>query len=94
MFLFVGAATMQIEASVDAMNLAQLPAGQSARILALDLEEGLCARMHALGLTPGQSVQVIRRARFNGPLQVRAGTTDIILRVVDAGAIMVEGDLR
>ncbi len=80
---------MPLEPSTSVLSLDLLSTGQSARILALDLEEGLCARMHALGLTPGQSITLIRRARFNGPLQVRAGTTDLILRVADARAIMV-----
>jgi len=35
----------------------------------------------------------MRRANFNGPLHVRLGTTDVILRDTEAARIHVQNDL-
>jgi len=43
-----------------------------------------------MGFRNGKQIEVIRKARFSGPLQVRIGTTDILLRRVDADKIMVQ----
>jgi ferrous iron transport protein A len=43
----------------------------------------------ALGLKPGNHIEVIRRGFFTGPLQVRIGTTDIIIRRCDARHIEI-----
>jgi ferrous iron transport protein A len=37
----------------------------------------------------GKQIQVVRRASFNGPIQVRIGTTDIMLRLSDASRISI-----
>ncbi len=69
--------------------LTDLVPGMKAIIVSVELDEGLRARMAALGFLPGQTVHVIRRAPWGGPLQVRIGTTDIILRRLDALAVRV-----
>jgi ferrous iron transport protein A len=37
----------------------------------------------------GKPLSIIRRANFNGPLHVRLGTTDVILRSNDAARIQI-----
>ncbi len=69
--------------------LSQLLPGQSARIGAIDAEVQVCRRMAALGLRHGRRVAVIRKAWMNGPIQLRVGTTDLILRRTDAARIHV-----
>ncbi|MDO9392540.1 MAG: FeoA family protein, partial [Methylotenera sp.] len=55
--------------------LSQLKIGQPATISAIEAEELLFHRLSALGFRIGKPLSVIRRANFNGPLQVRLGTT-------------------
>ncbi|MDO9366605.1 MAG: FeoA family protein [Methylotenera sp.] len=69
--------------------LSQLKTGQYAVISAIEAEESLFHRLSALGFRVGKPLRIIRRANFNGPLHVRLGTTDIILRMTDATRIRV-----
>jgi Fe2+ transport system protein FeoA len=71
-------------------NLANLVAGESAMIQAIHTDDALRQRLLALGFRVGKRIEVIRKARFSGPLQVRIGTTDILLRRNEAAKIMVE----
>lgn len=73
----------------DLISLAQLGTGLSARVCQLNSNKEVSARLHALGIRPGQDVQIIRSAAFSGPLHVRAGQTDIILRRSEAQNIQV-----
>lgn len=69
--------------------LSQLKIGQQAVISAIEAEESLFHRLSALGFRVGKPLSIIRRANFNGPLHVRLGTTDVILRNTDAARIQV-----
>ena len=69
--------------------LSQLPIGQHATISAIAAEESLFHRLTALGFRIGKPLSIIRRANFNGPLHVRLGTTDVILRSTDAARIQI-----
>lgn len=69
--------------------LSQLQIGQQAVISAIEAEESLFHRLSALGFRVGKPLSIIRRANFNGPLHVRLGTTDVILRNTDAARIQV-----
>jgi len=70
-------------------SLSQLETGQHAIIAAIEAEESLFHRLSALGFRVGKPLNIMRRANFNGPLHVRLGTTDIILRIADAARIRV-----
>ena len=67
--------------------LNQLPIGESALISAIHAEQALHQRLNALGFRLGKSLTVIRQASFGGPIQVRIGSTDIIIRPQDAACI-------
>lgn len=71
-------------------NLDKLNAGESATILALHTDDALRQRLMALGFRAGKRIELIRKASFSGPLQVRIGTTDILLRQNEASKIAVE----
>ena len=62
------------------MTLAQLPVGRCACILEVDGEEAVRDRMYALGLRAGREVAVVRRAGRKGPLHIRVGSTDLVMR--------------
>ncbi len=73
------------------MTLDQLNIGGTARIQSLSSDEcELQARIKAMGLRPGRLITLIRRSRFGGPLQVRVGTTDLILRPAQAKKVLLE----
>lgn len=69
--------------------LSQLQIGQRAIISAIEAEESLSHRLSALGFRVGKPLRIIRRANFNGPLHVRLGTTDVILRSAEASRIQI-----
>lgn len=71
-------------------NLSALLAGEQATISAIIAEPALGQRLNALGFKVGRTITVIRRASFNGPMHVRLGATDIILRPKDATRIHLQ----
>lgn len=73
-----------------ACRLSDLQTGASAVIGAIGAETDLRLRMHALGLIPGRRIQVVRRAPFHGPLQVRSGHTCMLIRLEEARSIQLE----
>jgi ferrous iron transport protein A len=75
--------------SQEAQPLARLRRGQAARVVELAGESGLRHRLEALGLRPGQRIQVLRRAPWGGPLHLQVGMTELMLRRRDAARIAV-----
>ena len=78
----------------DGMNpetslLSDLVPGQEAVISAVHADEALHQRLAALGFRIGRSVLLMRRGRWAGPLHVRLGATDVMLRRSEAGLIAV-----
>jgi len=71
------------------ITLAQLQPGDIATIVSIHAEEALHQRLLALGFRSGNQISLIRKASFSGPLQVRIGTTDILLRRNEASKIKV-----
>jgi ferrous iron transport protein A len=63
--------------------------GDSGHIHAVEADAALMHRLSALGIRSGKHIKVIRRARFNGPMHVRIGMTDIILRTREANRIKI-----
>lgn len=70
-------------------KLSSLQPGQSALIRAIHAEEAVHQRLLALGFRVGKQVELIRRARFAGPVHVRIGTTDVMMRPAEAQRIEV-----
>jgi ferrous iron transport protein A len=74
---------------VSATTLAALQPGDTATIISIHAEEALHLRLLALGFRTGKRIEMIRKASFSGPLQVRIGTTDVMLRRIEAAKIKV-----
>jgi len=74
---------------MSAHTLVSLHPGDTATIVSIHAEEALHLRLLALGFRSGKQVELIRKASFSGPLQVRVGTTDIMLRRTEAAKIEV-----
>ncbi len=71
------------------VKLSTLLPGQHGIIHAIHAEQALHQRLNALGFRIGKQIQLIRRASFNGPLHVRIGATDIIMRNIEAQRIQL-----
>lgn len=69
--------------------LSDLHPGQEAVIDAVHADEALHHRLAALGFRIGRNVLLMRRGRWSGPLHVRLGSTDVILRRSEAGLIAI-----
>ena len=69
--------------------LSSLHPGETAIIASIHADEPLHQRLLAMGFRTGKKIELIRRSRFSGPLQVRIGTTDILLRKAEAEKITV-----
>ena len=75
---------------MSATTLAGLQPGDIATIVSIHAEEALHLRLLALGFRTGRQIELIRKAAFSGPLQVRVGTTDVMLRRAEAARIKVQ----
>jgi ferrous iron transport protein A len=71
-------------------RLSDLALGQMASITAVHSADSLAHRLKALGFRAGKHLQVLRRGKMSGPLHVRLGTTDVILRRSEAAQIEVQ----
>ena len=75
---------------MDTTYLASLQPGQVGIISEIQAELGLHQRLSALGFRVGRRITLVRRAWFAGPLHVRIGTTEIMLRRRDAIAVAIK----
>lgn len=80
---------LEPEPTMPSTTIASLQPGDTATIVAIHAEEALHQRLLALGFRSGKQVELIRKAAFSGPLQVRIGTTDVLLRRTEAARIDV-----
>lgn len=69
--------------------LSNLEAGQQATVQALHVDPGFLFRLNAMGFRIGKSLKVIRIAPFHGPLHLKLGNTEVMLRQKDAANIEV-----
>lgn len=70
-------------------TLDTLDNGQDGIVLLIDVSNELFYRLAALGIRVGKTVRMIRRCRSTGPLHIRAGTTELMLRPEDARCIQL-----
>jgi ferrous iron transport protein A len=75
------------------LTLEKLASGESASVMAINVESELKKRFFALGLKEGSHVRVLRRAKFGGPLHLRVGTSELILRLKEASCICLAAPL-
>ncbi len=70
-------------------DINSLKPGETAVISQLQAEAGLQQRLLALGFRPGRRVKIIRKGWLNGPLHLRIGTTEVMLRRQEAKGVYV-----
>ena len=74
---------------VSVRTLLQLAPGERATIARVQAAPELAPRLAALGFREGSLIELIRCAPFAGPLHLRLGTTDVIMRRLDAASILL-----
>ena len=62
------------------MDISSAAPDQSYKIVDCHLEPELRERLFALGLMPGQKIQIVRKGIGGDPIQVRIGATEIMIR--------------
>ena len=70
-------------------HLTTLKPGHTAMISNLDTSSGLHQRLLALGFRQGRQVTMLRQSWWSGPVHVRVGTTEVMLRLRDAQKITI-----
>jgi Fe2+ transport system protein FeoA len=76
--------------SARTVTLDQLPTGRSAVVKKVQKPSPTTLRLMELGLVPGRSVQVLKRAPFGGPMQLSLVGTRVSLRAHDARAFEID----
>ena len=72
------------------MTLAELYKGKACRITGFTPEGESLSRLHAMGVIPGASAELLRTAPLGDPMQIRIDNTLISIRKRDALQIQVE----
>jgi Fe2+ transport system protein FeoA len=72
------------------LALSELPVGARARVIALDAEPALAARLRALGFLPETEVRCRRRAPLGDPRLYELRGTQLCLRRSEAAHVWVE----
>ena len=70
------------------MNLSSLCQGETAMITGVHGSDGVRHRLQAMGLRSGREAEVIRCSRL-GPMQIRIGSIDLIMRRSDAARVSI-----
>ncbi len=70
-------------------NLASLAPGQSGEVQAVEGSGPVADRLRELGLTPGTTVEMLRRAPFGGPAVYSLRGYQLCLRPSEAGRVLL-----
>ena len=70
-------------------RLSALLPGQSATVHTIHVDSAFQFRLNALGFRIGKPIELVRIAPFNGPLHIKLGSTEVMLRQQDAANIEV-----
>ena len=73
----------------DLNTLAHLPVGSGAVISGMPTGHLGLTRLREMGLVPGAKVEMVRRAPFGEPLEVRVRGSNIAMRRTEAACIQV-----
>ena len=71
-------------------SLDRMPDGQEGRLVRLEGERGFRRRLMELGLLPGTTVRVVRRAQIGGVLELEVRRSRLSVRMHEARSVYVE----
>jgi Fe2+ transport system protein FeoA len=73
---------------INLTDLSRLAIGEIAHITGIHAPDDIRQRMQAMGLRTGREAEVIRCTRM-GPMQIRLGSIDLIMRRCDAARVTI-----
>lgn len=71
------------------MTLTEVPLGTDARVIAVNGEGRVTRRLLEMGVIPGVAVQVVKKAPFGDPIEVRVRRYSLAMRRSEADSIEV-----
>lgn len=72
-------------------NLSELAGGDDCTVTSVAAESPeMRSRLYALGIVPGASLQVLRKAPLGDPLQIKVGGSFVSIRRSEAASITIE----
>ena len=74
----------------DQKSLSQLSIGESAILGEMTLPETASMRLQEMGLFPGASIRLIRRAPLGCPMEFEVAGSRLAIRISDASNIFVQ----
>ena len=77
---------------VETVRLADLRPGEAGIVTSITTVGRIAARLMELGLVPGASVSVLRKAPFGDPVQYRVRGSVISMRAAEAACVSVHFD--
>lgn len=78
----------KVQKKMKMTNLSRLGTGDTAHITGIHAPDDIRQRLQAMGLRTGREAQVIRCTRL-GPMQIRVGSVDLIMRRCDAARVEI-----
>lgn len=72
------------------MTLSSVKKGQSCKIIKINNSETMIKKLNKLGLVEGTEIKIIRKALFNGPIEILIRSYYLAIRISDANQIIVE----
>lgn len=76
--------------TVPSRPLSSLEVGEVAYVVSVGVGTEWQGRLNAMGISVGKHVTLLRKANLNGPLQLRVGTTELVIRRGEAQLIGVQ----
>jgi len=71
-------------------TLSSLSEGEIAVIQAFNADLNLQSRLVDMGILPGVAVRIIKKAPFNGPVELKIRGYEVALRYRDASQVLVQ----
>lgn len=68
----------------------ELPIGSTARIITYTQQDSLTERLREFGLIPGTVIRLLRKAPFNGPVEIQYRNSRIVLRPNELAHLRLE----
>ena len=75
------------------MNLSSLGCGQEAVVSRVNGTGAVMMRLMEIGLIPGRTVSVLRRAAFGGPIELLVDKTRLAVRTTEADCVQLTTDV-
>ena len=68
----------------------EIPVGSSARIITYTQNDSFTERLREFGLIPGTIIRLLRKAPFNGPVEIQYRSSRLVLRPDEVAHMRLE----